>query len=413
MPKTIAITPSWYWPAGTTRVTGVPPFSLDQMLLQRFARHSPDQPALVSGALRLSAADLAAAVHAAAGSLAGRVEAGGCAVLCAGPSAEGVVLLFAALAAGVRVRLVDPGAGAVALAAASSSGCAAVTLADAAGAEIAAAGGAAALRLDGLDSDGGAGAVAQSSTSLDDAAVAVPVGAAVADTNIMAWHSHHSLLAQAVSLTTFYKVDGSVPWVAALPLASWEGLTAVTVPLFAGATLVLPDGAPLPEAIGREGAGYAFTDLETAVALTRDAKRDVKGVRGVLRFLAMSVQGMFDPDQRRRVGRSFDCPALTVFGTAETGPIFASHPSWYLDESVGIPVTNAHVVPVDPRSGVPIQTLWELVESARVTVASPGCMVGYGSEATAADPVVDGRVVTSTIASSDANGMIYLLPEGP
>ena len=87
--------------------------------------------------------------------------------------------------------------------------------------------------------------------------------------------------------------------------------------------------------------------------------------------LLLSVPGPFDPDMRRRVGRSFDCPALTMYGSAETGPVFASHPSWYLDESVGIPITNAHVVPVDPRSGAPLQTLWELVECARVSVGSP------------------------------------------
>ena len=32
MPKTIAITPSWYWPANITRVAGVPPFTLEEHL---------------------------------------------------------------------------------------------------------------------------------------------------------------------------------------------------------------------------------------------------------------------------------------------------------------------------------------------------------------------------------------------
>ena len=39
MPKTIAITPSWYWPAGVTRVVGVPPFRIGEQLVDRFLRN--------------------------------------------------------------------------------------------------------------------------------------------------------------------------------------------------------------------------------------------------------------------------------------------------------------------------------------------------------------------------------------
>ncbi|MCZ7629139.1 MAG: hypothetical protein M5U19_08785 [Microthrixaceae bacterium] len=53
------------------------------------------------------------------------------------------------------------------------------------------------------------------------------------------------------------------------------------------------------------------------------------------------------PGERRRVGKLFGSPALTFFGLPETGPIFASHLSWYIDESIGIPISNAFVVPVD------------------------------------------------------------------
>jgi hypothetical protein len=73
-------------------------------------------------------------------------------------------------------------------------------------------------------------------------------------------------------------------------------------------------------------------------------------------------------------------------------------------------MTNAHVVPVDPRSGVPVATLWELVESAMVTVWSPQLTVGYDAGAHS-ERFRDGRFVTGTIASSDGNGMIYLLPD--
>ncbi len=185
----------------------------------------------------------------------------------------------------------------------------------------------------------------------------------------------------------------------------------MTGALVAGATLVLPDAdEPVLEAIVREAVGWAFMDLGSAFAMTREAKREVKSARGVLGGLLLSTSGPFEADQRQRVGRLFGCPALTVFGMPETGPIFASHPTWYLDEAIGIPVSNVHVVPVDPRSGNPVPTLWEMVESAEVTVWSPLLMAGYEGEERP-ERYRDGRFVTGVIASSDANGMIYLLPD--
>ncbi|MBE0610144.1 MAG: hypothetical protein IH609_12235 [Dehalococcoidia bacterium] len=71
-------------------------------------------------------------------------------------------------------------------------------------------------------------------------------------------------------------------------------------------------------------------------------------------------------------------------------------------------MTNAHVVPSDPRTGQPIQALWELVELAEVTVFAPSLMTGYdGHEAP--ERFAGNRFRTGMLASSDANGMIYLL----
>jgi acyl-coenzyme A synthetase/AMP-(fatty) acid ligase len=186
----------------------------------------------------------------------------------------------------------------------------------------------------------------------------------------------------------------------------------VLLPLYVGAPLVLapPDAEAFAQTIEREQVGYAFHDLEAAAAITREARRAVRRARGTLEGILLSTPGVFDPGDRQRVGRAFECPALTVFGLPETGVIFASHQSWYLEESVGIPVSNMHVVPADPRTGAPIQALWELVESAEVTVRGPTLMCGDESPDHAAR-FVDGLFRTGVIASSDANGMIYLLPD--
>jgi hypothetical protein len=358
MPKTIAIAPSWYWPAGVPRVIGVPRFAVHELAVERRARRDPDGVALVADDGRITNSELATRVRDEASRP--TLMAG---MLTAPPSVQAVVGVLGALAAGVPLRL---GTGTT-------------------------------------DPEESADPV--SVTELGARVLALAAGDAVA------WHSHRSIIAGAVAFGAFLEIDPARPWLSTFPLASWEGLYGVITPLLAGAPVVLSaPGEPALRAIGQEGVGISFTDLDSAFAATRDAKRDVKSVRQILQGIVLSVPGAFDADQRRRVGRLFDCPALTVFGRPETGPIFGAHPSWYLDESIGIPITNAHVVPVDPRSGVPVATLWELVESAMVTVWSPQLTVGYDAGAHP-ERFRDGRFVTGTIASSDGNGMIYLLPE--
>lgn len=365
MPKTIAITPSWYWPAGVQRVVGVPPFSLPELLVERRARRDPGGLAAVDAGERLTNAELAARVSEAA---AAPVAAD--ALSSPVPTVAGLVALLGALAAGVPLRF-DP-------AGAATAGSPAT----------------------GVPGGNGAG-------RLHDPLVAL----AVADGGDLAWHTQRSLLAGGLSLGAFLALGPDRPWLSTFPLGTWEGIHGIVTPLAAGAPVVLgPPGEGALELIVREGAGAAFTDLDSAYRTSREAKRDVKAVRGVLSYLLLSTGGMFDPDQRRRVGKMFETAALTIFGRPDTGPIFAAHPSWYIDEAIGIPMTNAHVVPVDPRSLVPVQTLWELVESARVTVFSPMLTVGYEGGAHE-ERFHDGRFVTSLIASSDANGMIYLLPD--
>ena len=396
MPKTIAITPSWYWPADVARVTGVPPFHLDEQLVERWARHRPDDVAVIDGDQRVTGNDLLEQGLTAGGARGRGVGADGPLVLASGPSLEGTVLLLAALRAGIPTRVVAPADPTsadrieVALACADEAGAAALS-----------AGALDVVRLDQLSGE----PFGPSPADLATAAVGFASG------DDVVWHSHRSLLGGAISLQTFLQVGTERPWLSTHDLGSWEGVYGVMVPLVAESTLVLsPPGEASIDAIAREGVGRMFTDLESAFATTRDAKRQLKAIRGVLDFVLLSTTGLFDPDERRRVGKLFDCPALTIFGMPEVGPIFASHASWYLDESIGIPVSNAHVVPVDPRSQNPIPTLWEMVESAMVTVWAPSLLVGYESDGHE-DRFSNSRFVTGVVASSDANGMIYILPD--
>ncbi|MBI5947308.1 MAG: AMP-binding protein [Chloroflexi bacterium] len=387
MPKTIAITPSWYWPTGVARLLGVPPYSLPHLLVTVPARDRAGQVAIVSGRTELTTTDLQARVHGAARALRNSTQPGAKVVLPGDNSLETVVTLLGALAAGLHVRISPPGANTAAIAS-----------------EF----GAATVLEPGQVASGEPDGVTPLLGRIDLHAPAVTLGGR--DWPVA--HSHRSLLAAAVSMAAFLQSSRGRPWVSTLPLSRWEGLLSVLVPLYAGAPLVLaPQGSSLEtrvDLIRSAGAGYVFWDLDDAHEATREAKKQVKDARGTLAAFLVSVDGMFDPDARRRVSKSFECPALTVWGLPECGPVFASHPSWYLDESVGIPVTNAHVVPADPRTGTPIQALWELVESAEVTVRTPALMVEPGVE-DIPERFAGGRYRTGMMASSDPNGMIYLL----
>ena len=386
MPKTIAITPSWYWPAGIPRVMGVPPFSVYELCVARPARDRPGDLAVVAGDQRLTFAEVKEAVDRAAAAVTGRAAGvRGGVVMSPRVGMESVLLLLGALATGIPARLVPSGGNTAAIA-------------ESAGAIV----------LEGMN--GGAGLAAPKHFTRDELQQpAVTLDGVEGSVH----HSHRSLLAMVISLCTYLDA-GRRPWLVTLPLSRWEGLVSLLAPLYLGVPAVLlpeeANEAALAETIAREEVGYAFHELEPAAYATREAKKEVKQARGLLEGFLLSVHGIFDSDQRRRVARGFECPALTVFGLPETGPIFAAHPSWYLDESVGTPMTNAHVVPAEPRTGAPIATLWELVESAEVTLSSPSLMCGYERDAYR-DRFVDGRYRTRMIASSDPNGMIYLLGE--
>ena len=382
MPKTIAITPSWYWPEAVDRVAGIPPFGIHEICLARHARDKPDHPALITDDATISFAELATRVRQASQQLAAKIADAGSLVMDGERSVDSIACLMGAFSLGLCARIVETeGPGAIA------------------------------GRLD-LSSLPPAGGIAEGpdifeTGNVHDVAVAIKGHGGIAR------HTHRSLLAGAISMATFLQPAPDSAWLHTCSLDRWEGLLSLLLPLYLGEAVVLPsntEGEGFADAIERHRPGYAIVDLSLAATATRDAKRSVKKARDILNSVLLSTPGLFDPGDRERVGKSFRCPALTFYGLAETGAIFASHPQWYMNESIGIPVTNAHVVPADPRNGSPIQTLWELVESAEVTVKGPGLMAGYENR-NDLDYLTDGRFRTGVIASSDANGMIYILPD--
>lgn len=384
MPKTIAITPSWYWPTGISRVVGVPPYSVYELCLLRNEHLRPGDIALIDPQGQMTFEQLRAEVDRRAQSLAVAAGESRSAVLPGELTRENLLELLAGLAAGVRLRIAPPGADLAAFAAASGAGV-----------------------IAGQEPPAEASAIPDTGL-LEPTRGSVTIDGGTAPVN----HSDRSLLSMAISMATFVDADRNSPWLSSLPLSSWQGLMAVVIPLYLGAPLVLPAPGADPDAllglISSHQVRFTIAGLESFAYACREAKRAAKDARRTLTAALLAVDGPFDPDQRRRVSKSLECPALTFWGMPETGPVFAAHQSWYIDESVGLPMTNAHVVPSDPRSGQPIHALWELVEKAEVTVFSSSLMSGYDG-ADAAAQFAGNRFRTGMMASSDANGMIYLL----
>ncbi|MBQ76566.1 MAG: hypothetical protein CMQ20_16295 [Gammaproteobacteria bacterium] len=386
MPKTIAITPSWFWPESVDRVAGIPPYGVSEFCVARHARYIPDSPAIIAGSQELSFSQLHARVLALSEKLLSAGPDSKRAVLSGAMDAANMIRLLAALKAGFHIRVVPVDED---LADAKGLFSASINLSD-----------------EEVESEA-VNETAQPIPELEalrSPAVAIPGDACVIN------HSHRSLLAGVISTVTFLQPQDR-PWLGTIGLDRWEGLLSALTPLYLGVPLILnAESQGFAETIQQHQPGYAVEDLSTATLATREDKRAVKKARGILDAVLLSTPGVFNSGDRQRVAKSFRCSSLTFFGKPETGTIFASHPQWYLDESVGIPVTNAHVVPSDPRNGAPIQALWELVESAEVTVKGPMLMCGYEGGDNE-DHYVDGRYRTGVIASSDANGMIYVLPD--
>ncbi|MBI2358450.1 MAG: hypothetical protein HYV04_06025, partial [Deltaproteobacteria bacterium] len=116
---------------------------------------------------------------------------------------------------------------------------------------------------------------------------------------------------------------------------------------------------------------------------------------------------------RRRLKNLLDKPALLTHGSVEAGPVFSSHPTWYLDAAVGIPLTNVDVWPLNPANGRPLEVPWEAVEYGEVGVKSPMVGVKYEPEQESEKLVQEGWLRTRIVSTMDPNGLFYIQSRVP
>ena len=416
MGKTIAINPSWYWPDDVPRLIGVPPFFCDHMFVGRWARRTPDNVALADADESLTYAELWKRVEAVSAGLLPRLEEGGRVALCGPSGIDGVISILGALKARARPLLLGADLGAEE----------AQEKIDAGGAKLAVGQGPARepsgvdvvepaeLEEAGSKADPGADSNGNGRvTGVHDKAIDM-----ITPEGWLAGHSHYSLVSGALSVAEFLQMEDARSWLSAMPLTSWEGLYSVFVPLYKGATAVVAgaDGADDAIAYSVDDHSVAYTILpydESKDLSRRRPKRLADAFKRNLEALLLSTNRSFAPNDRRKIRKALDTPVLTIFGLTETGPILASHPSWYVDESVGIPVTNVEVQPANPQTGEPLDTMWELLDYATMVIRAPLVMAGYEGAATENEKyksrLEEGWFKTWALASFDANGMMYLV----
>ncbi len=198
----------------------------------------------------------------------------------------------------------------------------------------------------------------------------------------------------------------------AQPLYTWEGLYGLLPILFRGGTCLiadLQDPQNLAQATTAHRPVYTIVSRPEARRLYEASHRPVvQAFRESLRGLFVSTTGPFTAIGRLRLRNLLGKPALLAFGSAEAGPVFSSHPTWYLDMAVGIPVTNVDVWPRNPTNGSPLEVPWEAIEYAEVGVKSPMTAADYHSPEEKENRVKGGWLRTKIVATMDPNGLFYI-----
>ena len=230
------------------------------------------------------------------------------------------------------------------------------------------------------------------------------------------YHSHFSFLAGAISWSAFVPIREEDVVVNLQSFHTWEGLFGLLPALYKGATCLfssLEDPEKLATSIMDHHCKYTWFTPEQVIRMLKQPDTDlVAAISENLSGVFISVSGSFSPRSRKNLRAMLgDIPVLTVFGFPETGPALASHPTWYLNDSVGIPISNVDVWPINPETGNPLLVPWETIEYAEVGIKSPMVAAAFQSAGDKEALVRDGWLRSRTVASMDPNGIFYFRPE--
>ena len=94
-----------------------------------------------------------------------------------------------------------------------------------------------------------------------------------------------------------------------------------------------------------------------------------------------------------------------MLGRSDIGPVIASHPTWFLDDAVGIPLPNVDTRPLNPADGEPLNIGWDAVESAELGIKSAHAPAG-------GTLVTENWIRTGITAEIDPTGLYFLCGPG-
>jgi acyl-CoA synthetase (AMP-forming)/AMP-acid ligase II len=180
-------------------------------------------------------------------------------------------------------------------------------------------------------------------------------------------HNHKTLVGTAVAFGSFFQFEPGAEVVLLEPPTGWLGL-AVLLGAWARATTIrvawTAGWAGHPDRV--DYVVGSFAGAEARYAGATPALRDVRAGVGAI----LGIEGPFSPGKRRRLARRLGTPVLTLYGRNDLGPAIGSHPTWYLDDAVGIPLPNVDTRPLDPSDGAELTIGWDAVEEAEIGVKS-------------------------------------------
>ncbi len=405
MSKVASLVSSWYWPEEVQRYLAAPQVALYDLTVGRWARRYGDSPALLGRDWLLTFRQLDEATGRVLAACSERMGPQGAALALAVRSPRSfAVLVLGLLRANNTLLLLDPEAPRQELAASLALFRADALITDA----VPDLGETAGVPLLPPESLLEAAATPRPAPPADPRrpAIALPVDGR------MAYHSQVSALSAAMAFAAFALAGPQERMVVARPCASWEGLIGLLAPLQAGEAAVLPQSLTIDdvaEAIGRSGAALLWTDEAGALGLLEGGRSLVEAVQRHCRGAYISVHRAPPRRLRRSLRRILRVHILTLYGHPATGVIAAAHPSWYLEEAIGIPMTGVDLVAVEPESRRAVDTPWELLAYAGIGAKTRAAAVNFvGGDR--AGLIEEGLFYTGDLGLVDANGMLYLLP---
>ena len=368
-----------YWPEDTARYAHVPLKRVGDLTLHATALSAAERPALISAAGSASYGQIAADVKRLAAALRGRLQKGARVAVGLEDPAELITSLFACFETEMLAH--------------ASAGAIDARLAELFGADVVIGGsGDKGVSYAALGAEAGSDKVDRPDFKKPLVAFAKP------DRSGETVHNHKTLAATAIAMGSFFMIDGETQVLLAEPPTDWLSLSMLLATWHKGGTVWAGwEGvsAKLPERVD-----YLVTSWQTAMERHLEGPPRIPRMRigaGAL----VGVEHGFSVARRRRLARRLGAPVLTVLGRSDLGPLLASHPTWFLDDAVGIPLPNVDTRPLNPADGTPLNIGWDAVESAELGVKSAQAPAG-------GTLVAENWIRTGLVAEIDPTGLYFL-----